>query len=193
LDFGDSPSISEATRNCVYSSATKFSEPKTTNPFQAWFTKKTYSPYATLDELVLQKAPIDVILARGFKCENLPLCGITLDRWFALGYTLDNLKELCVSWQDMVNMRISPQHLTKIPASFFVDVLHVDISHLLHIGVTWQDMSNCAKQYGYKATDFLALKCTKNVLINMGWEEEFADYFPFTENQWKSLNIHFDS
>lgn len=186
LDFGDNIHISNATRELVYAKAQANTGAQKTT--LRWFTDKlkgSYPPLSSADELVHWKAPINVFVERKITAQNLAESGVKLDSWFTYGYTLDDLQKLGVKWNDFIFMGFGPHMLKFVPASFLVNVLNVDISHLLHIGIT----SNHLSQAGYGAKDLLALKCTTHSLINMGMQTEQMQTFNITEKEWRILAL----
>lgn len=186
LDFGDNPLIATATRESIYSSASGFSQDSSKRGFMNLFNKRTnYSPYATPEELVNLGAPIQVFRERKIALKDVVKSGVKLAQWFNSGYTLKDLQDIGVQWDDMVYMGLTANDLDKIPASFLTDVLKADIGHLLSIGTSWQHLI----QARYSARDLLALKCTTHVLSGLGMEGSQMPLFGFSESEWRALSL----
>jgi hypothetical protein len=145
--------------------------------------KGSYPPLCGADELVHWKAPISEFVSRGITAQNLAESGIKLDAWFGYGYSLGDLQKIGVTWNDMVFMGFGPQMLKFVSASFLVDVLKADISHLMQVGITSEHLA----QAGFGFKDMCALKCTTHTLINMGMHPEQMATFKLSQKEWEAL------
>jgi hypothetical protein len=188
LDFGNNVHIANATRETVYAAA-QASVPKSSFSWIVDKIKPTgkYPAICGVDDLVQWRAPITEFVNRKITARNLAESGVKLDIWFGCGYTLSDLKTLDVKWDDFVLMGFSPKFVAnrQVPASFLVDVLKVDISQLLQVGLGHTELA----QAGFTSTELLALKCTTHPLINTGMQPEHMNTFKFSEKEWKILGL----
>lgn len=186
LDFGDNILIANATRESVYSSATSFPQEMTKKGiFGIFKSKSTYPSSATPEELVDLGAPVQTFQERKITLMDIIKTGVKLLQWIKSGHTLRDLQEMGVKWDDMIYMGLTPNDLSHIPASFLINVLKIDISHLMQIGTTWQHLV----QARYTTRDLLALKCTTHVLKGLGMEGDHMSLFAFSESDWRALSL----
>lgn len=188
LDFGDNIKISNATKQLMFVPSKQNSNLK--KSAYDWIMDKV-SPkinvpaICSAEDLVHFKAPIQTFVERGITAKNLAECGIKLHDWFDKGYTISDLQTIKVTWNDFIFMGFSAKFLSFVPAEFIVDVLKADISRLLQMGITLEDLRNA----GYTPQQLLAMKCTTHPMIPMGLNEETSKMFDFTDKDWQMLGL----
>lgn len=186
LDFGDDPIISNSSREAIFAMIAP-AKAKNALDFitQKLSFKSNYSPIATPDELVNKKAPISEFTNRAITARNLAETGITIDYWLVMGYTLRDLQTIGVTWDDFRMMGYGPKNMSKIPPNFLVHVLKIDISHLISMGMTLEDLIEAR----FTSRELLSLKCTTHTLISLGLDENHMKAFPFTNAEWNTLAL----
>jgi hypothetical protein len=189
MDFGNNVDVSNSISKTLFD-VNAANRPKTSDAWDMFNIKRVLGLNNGNDvsrsdprQLMSSGASIDEFMARGYTVSHLLECNIELKEWFEKGYTLGDLAKMGINWHQFLRMGYRRDMIRKIPVAFLVDVLRVDVSHLLGIGLTIETLLDAR----FKCDELLSLKCTAHTLYNMNMTTEQRKRFGFTEREWSIL------
>ncbi len=107
---------------------------------------------------------------------------VTLDEWFKAGYTIDQLGNFKLTWDELLLMGLRLKTIQTLPLDVLIEKFGATIYEIL-------DMCNykftTLAKFKWSSKEFYALGATAPVLYNLDLKKEEFKLFNFTIKEWK--------